>query len=133
MDVIFHKSKNILVKILTYYMSEQRDMHSMIKPDNNLISMTMDSDCLTSPSKDKCSNVLYPFEINSVAKIYIGLSFPLFSNNWGTSFLRHLLKIIKKDGAIILPYMLKDKLMKKATGQEVFLKTFLEVEAFLKE
>ena len=38
MDVIFHKSKKYISEDIDYYMSEQRDMHSMIKPDNNLIS-----------------------------------------------------------------------------------------------
>ena len=132
MDVIFHKSKKYISEDIDYYMSEQRDMHSMIKPDNNLISMTMDSDCLTSPSKDRCSNVLYPFEINSVSKIYIGLSFPLFSNNWGTSFLRHLLKIIKKDGAIILPVYAEGQAYEKGYWSRSFLENIFRSRSLFK-
>ena len=65
--------------------------------------MTVESENLSPPNKKDISNVLYPFEKNSIDKIYIGLSFPLFSNNWAASYLRYLLKIIKKDGSIILP------------------------------
>ena len=36
-------------------------------------------------------------------RIFIGISFPLFSNNWGAAFLRHLLGLIKPNGAVILP------------------------------
>ena len=64
--------------------------------------MTVESDYLKFPSKGEVNNAFYPFKKNSIDKIYIGLSFPLFSNNWAASYLRYLLKIIKKDGAIIL-------------------------------
>ena len=104
MQLIFHKSEKYIEEDIFYYISDQRDKHSMIKPKKeDLISMTVDSENLTSPSKNKIANVLYPFKKNSIDKIYIGLSFPLFSNNWAASYLRYLLKIIKKDGSIILP------------------------------
>ena len=94
MELIFHKSKKYSEEDIFYYISDQRDKHSMIKPKKeNLISMSVDSENLSIPNKKEITNVFYPFKKNSVNKIYIGLSFPLFSNNWAASYLRYLLKI----------------------------------------
>ncbi len=104
MELIFHKSEKYINEDILYYIVDQRDKHAMIKPKReNLISMTVESENLSSPMKNNIANVFYPFKKGSVDKIYIGLSFPLFSNNWAASYLRYLLKIIKKDGSIILP------------------------------
>ena len=103
MELIFHKSEKYIEEDIFYYISDQRDKHSMIKPKKeNLISMTVDSEVIKAPNKKEISNIFYPYKKNSIDKIYIGLSFPLFSNNWAASYLRYLLKIIKKDGSIIL-------------------------------
>ena len=81
MELIFHKSKEYIDEDIFYYISDQRDKHSMIKPKKeNLISMTVDSEKLLPPCKNEITNVFYPFKKNSIDKIYIGLSFPLFSN-----------------------------------------------------
>ena len=122
MELIFHKSKKYIDEDIFYYISDQRDKHSMIKKKKeNLISMTVESDYLKFPSKDEVNNAFYPFEKNSIDKIYIGLSFPLFSNNWASSYLRYLLKIIKKDGAIILPVYPEEQASEKGMWSRSFL------------
>jgi len=123
MELIFHKSKKYIDEDIFYYISDQRDKHSMIKPKKeNLISMTVDSELLITPTKNKVSNIFYPFKKNSIDKIYLGLSFPLFSNNWAASYLRYLLKIIKKDGSIILPVYPEEQAEEKG----LFSRSFLE-------
>lgn len=122
MELIFHKSEKYIDEDIFYYISDQRDKHSMIKPSkDNLISMTVESENLAPPNKKDISNVLYPFEKNSIDKIYIGLSFPLFSNNWAASYLRYLLKIIKKDGSIILPVYPEEQADEKGMWSRSFL------------
>ena len=55
------------------------------------------------PGEKEIGNLFYPFTPYSLDRIFIGISFPLFSNNWGAAFLRHLLGLIKPNGAVILP------------------------------
>jgi hypothetical protein len=122
MELIFHKSEKYIEEDIFYYISDQRDKHSMIKPKKeNLICMTVDSKIFTAPNKKEISNAFYPFKKNSIDKIYIGLSFPLFSNNWAASYLRHLLKVIKKDGAIILPVYPEEQADEKGMWSRSFL------------
>tara|TARA_B100000575_G_C23055298_1_gene607503 strand:- start:54 stop:1172 length:1119 start_codon:yes stop_codon:yes gene_type:complete len=122
MELIFHKSERYIEEDIFYYISDQRDKHSMIKPKKeNLISMTVDSDIFAIPNKKEIVNVFYPFKKNSIDKIYIGLSFPLFSNNWAASYLRYLLKIIKKDGSIILPVYPEEQADEKGMWSRSFL------------
>jgi len=122
MELIFHKSKKYSEEDIFYYISDQRDKHSMIKPKKeNLISMAVDSENLSIPNKKEITNVFYPFKKNSIDKIYIGLSFPLFSNNWAASYLRYLLKIIKKDGSIILPVYPEEQANEKGMWSRSFL------------
>jgi len=122
MELIFHKSEKYISEDILYYTVDQRDKHSMIKPKReNLISMTVDSNDLSNPVKSKITNALYPFKKNSVDKIYIGLSFPLFSNNWAASYLRYLLKVLKKDGSIILPVYPEEQASEKGMWSRSFL------------
>ena len=122
MELIFHKSEKYIEEDIFYYISDQRDKHSMIKPKKeDLISMTVESENLSGPKEKQISNVLYPFKKNSIDKIYIGLSFPLFSNNWAASYLRYLLKIIKTDGAIILPVYPEEQANEKGMWSRSFL------------
>ena len=123
MELIFHKSEKYIDEDIFYYISDQRDKHSMIKPKKeNLISMTVDSEKLLPPSKNEITNVFYPFKKNSIDKIYIGLSFPLFSNNWAASYLRYLLKVIKKEnGSIILPVYTEEQANEKGMWSRSFL------------
>ena len=122
MELIFHKSEKYIEEDIFYYISDQRDKHSMIKPKKeNLISVTVDSENLSTPNKKEITNVFYPFKKNSVNKIFIGLSFPLFSNNWAASYLRYLLKIIKKDGSIILPVYPEEQANQKGMWSRSFL------------
>ena len=122
MELIFHKSEKYIEEDIFYYISDQRDKHSMIKPKKeNLISMTVDSEVIKAPNKKEISNIFYPYKKNSIDKIYIGLSFPLFSNNWAASYLRYLLKIIKKDGSIILPVYPEEQAEEKGMWSRSFL------------
>ena len=122
MQLIFHKSEKYIEEDIFYYISDQRDKHSMIKPNKkDLISMTVESNNLKSPNKEEITNIFYPFKKNSVDKIYIGLSFSLFSNNWAASYLRYLLKVIKKDGSIILPVYPEEQASEKGMWSRSFL------------
>ena len=103
-DIILHKSKQYIKEDIDYYCSDIRDKHGMIKPNDNLISLTCDSSIFHSnPSNDEICSIYYPFERGVFHRIYIGISFPLFANNWGATFLRHLMYLVDKDGAVILP------------------------------
>ena len=51
MQLIFHKSEKYIEEDIFYYISDQRDKHSMIKPNKkDLISMTVESNNLKSPA-----------------------------------------------------------------------------------
>jgi hypothetical protein len=103
-DIILHKSKQYIKEDIGYYCSDIRDKHGMIKPNDDLISLTCDSNIFHSnPSNDEICSIYYPFERGVFHRIYIGISFPLFANNWGATFLRHLMCLVDKDGAVILP------------------------------
>ena len=103
-DIILHKSKQYIKEDIDYYCSDIRDKHGMIKPNANLISLTCNSNVFHSnPSNDEICSIYYPFERGVFHRIYIGISFPLFANNWGATFLRHLMYLVDKDGAVILP------------------------------
>ena len=103
-DIIIHKSKQYIKEDVDYYCSDIRDKHEMIKPSENLVSVSCDSNILShAPSNHEISSIYYPFEKNTFHRIYIGISFPLFANNWGATFLRHLMYLVNKDGAVILP------------------------------
>ena len=80
MELIFHKSKKYIDEDIFYYISDQRDKHSMIKPKKeNLISMTVASDYLKFPSKGEVNNAFYPFEKNSIDKIIFStILIPIF-------------------------------------------------------
>ena len=104
MDLAFHRSPSDIEEDLEYYFTDQRDLHNQIRPSDDIRSFTPDSDDLAGmPAEGKLGNVFHPFAPYSLDRIFIGTSFPLFSNNWGAAFLRHLLGLIKPDGAIVLP------------------------------
>ena len=42
-DIILHKSKQYIKEDIDYYCSDIRDKHGMIKPNDDLISLTCDS------------------------------------------------------------------------------------------
>ena len=104
MDIALHRSASDIEEDLEYYFSEQRDKHNQIRPSDDIRSFTTDAANFTEdPGEDGIGNVFYPFASFSLDRIFIGISFPLFSNNWGAAFLRHLLGLIKPKGAVILP------------------------------
>ena len=104
MDIALHRSASDIEEDLEYYFSEQRDKHNQIRPSDDIRSFTTDSPNFTEdPGEGGTGNVFHPFAPFSLDRIFIGISFPLFSNNWGAAFLRHLLGLIKPKGAVILP------------------------------
>ena len=104
MDIALHRSTSDIEEDLEYYFSEQRDKHNQIRPSDDIRSFTADSpNFAEDPGEDGIGNVFHPFAPFSLDRIFIGISFPLFSNNWGAAFLRHLLGLIKPKGAVILP------------------------------
>ena len=42
-DLVFHKSKKYITEDLEYYFSGERDMHSQVKPGQDIFSLTPDS------------------------------------------------------------------------------------------
>lgn len=103
-DLVFHKSEKYITEDLEYYFSGERDMHSQVKPGQDIFSLTPDSKQLSNDFNDKkVGNLFFPFTPGSVDRIYIGISFPLFANNWGAAFLRHLMTLVKPEGYVVLP------------------------------
>lgn len=103
-EILIHKSSDYIKEDIDYYCSDIRDKHGMIKPSDNLVSLTCDSNIFhPNPSNDEICSIYYPFEKGMFHRIYIGISFPLFANNWGAAFLRHLMYLVDKDGAVIMP------------------------------
>ena len=103
-NILIHKSAKYIDEDLDYYCSDTRDKHNMIKPQGDIISLTCDSKVFrSSPTNNEISSVYYPFAKGSFHRIYLGISFPLFANNWGASFLRHLMYLVDSDGSVILP------------------------------
>ena len=104
MDISLHLTSSHVGEDLEYYFSERRDKHNQIRPSDDIRSFAINYPNFTAdPGKDGVGNALYPFASFSLDRIFIGISFPLFSNNWGAAFLRHLLGLIKPQGSIILP------------------------------
>ena len=70
MQLIFHKSEKYIEEDIFYYISDQRDKHSMIKPTReNLISMTVDSDNLNFPNKKDITNIFIHLK-NSIENLH---------------------------------------------------------------
>ncbi len=103
-DIILHKSEQYIKEDIDYYSSDIRDKHGMIKPDANIVSLTLNSKKFSSEfKKNEVNSVFFPFKKYSFYRVYIGLSFPLFANNWGAVFLRYLMYLVNKDGYVVLP------------------------------
>ncbi len=103
-DLILHKHEKYITEDLNYYFSGKRDINNQIRPNQDIYSLTLDSKHFDIDFNDgKVGSLFYPIPPFSIDRIYVGISFPLFANNWGTSFLRYLLTRIKYNGSIILP------------------------------
>jgi hypothetical protein len=100
-DIIFHKSNKYIDDDIHYYASDTRDKHGAVKPSKNIKSYTLDSDSFDNNAK--LPSLYYPFQKHSIDRVYLGISFPLYANNWGAEFLRYLMYVIKRDGAVIFP------------------------------
>ena len=103
-DLILHKHEKYITEDLNYYLSAKRDVNNQIQPNEDIYNLTLNSQHFNIDFNDgKVGSIFFPFPAFSIERIYIGPSFPLFANNWGTSFLRYLLTRIKPSGCIILP------------------------------
>lgn len=103
-NLVLHKAEKYIVEDLDYYFSTKRDIHSQVRPMADIYSLTPDSPHLNIDFNDgKVGNIFFPFAPFSIDRIYIGISFPLYANNWGASFLRYLLTRVKLNGCIVLP------------------------------
>ena len=103
-EILIHKSADYIEEDRDYYYSDTRDKHGMIQPSDDMVSVSCDSNIFkANPTNDEICSIYYPFEKESFHRIYLGISFPLFANNWGAAFLRHLMYLIEPDGAVILP------------------------------
>ena len=77
-DILIHKSSAYIKEDRDYYCSDIRDKHGMIKPDDNLISVTADSTIFADKVEaDKQVSIYYPFKAKSFHRIYLGISYPL--------------------------------------------------------
>ena len=100
-DIIFHKSNKYIDDDIDYYASDTRDKHGAVKPSKDIKSYALDSDSFDNNAE--LPSLYYPFQKHSIDRVYLGISFPLYANNWGAEFLRYLMYVIKKDGAVIFP------------------------------
>ena len=115
--VAFHLAEEFISEDLDYYFSGERDKNNQIRPDENIYSLTPDSLHLNYQIGDGLvGNFFYPTLPNLLDRIYIGISIPLFANNWGAAFLLQLLKILKPGGSIILPVYPEGQAQEKSGG-----------------
>ncbi len=118
----FHLAEEFISEDLDYYFSGERDKNDQIRPDDNIYSTTPFSMHLSSVLDDgEVGNFFYPNLPNLLDRIYIGISVPLFANNWGASFLLELLKVIKPGGSIILPVYPEGQAQEKGYWSRSFL------------
>lgn len=121
-QAILHLSEEFISEDLDYYFSGERDKNNQIRPDDNIFSMLPSSSYLSFElDDDRLGNFFFPTLPNFYDQIYIGVSIPLFANNWGASFLLQLLKILKPDGAIILPVYPEGQAQEKGYWSRSFL------------
>lgn len=118
----FHLAEEFITEDLDYYFSGERDKNNQIRPDDNIYSMTPTSSHFNFNLDDgEVANFFYPTQPNLLDRIYIGISVPLFANNWGASFLLQLLKVLKPSGAIILPVYPEGQAQEKGYWSRSFL------------
>ena len=121
-DAAFHLSEEFITEDLDYYFSGERDKNNQIRPDDNIISTTPLSTVLDSEMQHgQVCNFFYPTIPNYLDRIFIGISIPLFANNWGASFLLELLKVLKPGGEIILPVYPEGQAQEKGYWSRSFL------------
>jgi len=118
----FHFAEEFITEDLDYYFSGERDKNNQIRPDDNIYSMTpASSHCCFDMRDGRVANFFFPSQPNLFDRIYIGISVPLFANNWGASFLLQLLKVLKPNGAIILPVYPEGQAQEKGYWSRSFL------------
>tara|TARA_R110002049_G_scaffold213899_2_gene385384 strand:+ start:2970 stop:4160 length:1191 start_codon:yes stop_codon:yes gene_type:complete len=103
-DLIIHKHEDYIEEDLAYYFSSKRDINNQIRPNTDIYSLTPNSQHFNVDFSDgKIGNLFFPIAPYSIERIYIGISYPLFANNWGEAFLRFLMTRVNAKGCVILP------------------------------
>ena len=121
-QVVLHLSPENIEEDLEYYFSGERDKNNQVRPDQNIYSMTPSSTEIDFMLGDgKVPNFFFPTAINSLDRIYIGISVSLYANYWGASFLLQLLKLVKPGGCIILPVYPEGQAAEKGFWSRSFL------------
>jgi hypothetical protein len=121
-QVVLHLSPENIEEDLEYYFSGERDKNNQVRPDRNIYSMTPSSSEIDFMlGDDKVANFFFPTAINSLDRIYIGISVSLYANYWGASFLLQLLKLVKPGGSIILPVYPEGQAAEKGFWSRSFL------------
>lgn len=120
--VAFHLAEEFISEDLDYYFSGERDKNNQIRPNEDIYSLTPNSSHLNYKLGDgQVGNFFYPSLPNLLDRIYIGISIPLFANNWGAAFLLQLLKALKPGGKIILPVYPEGQAQEKGYWSRSFL------------
>jgi hypothetical protein len=121
-QIILHASDAHIEEDRDYYFSAERDKHNQVRPDQAVYSTTPFSQHLDYRLGDgKIGNFFFPAWANSLDRIYIGISVPLFANTWGSSFLLELLKVLKPGGSIVLPVYPEGQAAEKGYWSRSFL------------
>jgi len=121
-QVVLHLSPENIEEDLEYYFSDERDKNNQVRPDRNIYSMTPSSSEIDfTLGDDKVANFFFPTAINSLDRIYIGISVSLYANYWGAAFLLQLLKLVKPGGCIILPVYPEGQAAEKGFWSRSFL------------
>jgi hypothetical protein len=126
-QVVLHLSPENIEEDLEYYFSGERDKNNQVRPDRNVYSMTPSSSEIDfTLGDDKVANFFFPTAINSLDRIYIGISVSLYANYWGASFLLQLLKLVKPGGSIILPVYPEGQAAEKGFWSRSFLENIFQ-------
>ena len=126
-QVVLHLSPENIEEDLEYYFSGERDKNNQVRPDRNVYSMTPSSSEIDfTIGDDKVANFFFPTAINSLDRIYIGISVSLYANYWGASFLLQLLKLVKPGGSIILPVYPEGQAAEKGFWSRSFLENIFQ-------
>ena len=121
-QVVLSLSQAYIKEDLEYYFSGERDKNNQIRPDEKIYSMTPWESHVDIDFQDgKVGNFFYPLTPNCLERIYIGISISLYANHWGASFLLELLKVLKPDGAVILPVYPEGQAAEKGYWSRSFL------------
>ena len=103
-DISLHRAARYIDEDLEYYFTDRRDKHNQIRPRDDIAPHVPEArPDARAPSRAQPGSLFHPYPRHALHRIFIGISFPLYSNSWGAAFLRYLLELLRPGGAIILP------------------------------